>query len=511
MKIKANIKQNYIDIISYLFIVLFTYAAVNKLLDFENFQVQLGQSPLLSAFAGWVSWGVPIVELIIALLLVFPKYRLAGLLAAFSLMVMFTAYIIIILNFSSFVPCSCGGILEKMSWTQHLVFNIAFILLAAAGILILRRGVPEGRLISTPAALANTFSLSLFFSIGIVVMLFMWSEDIIHHRNNFIRRFPHHPTTLIHQSDLKLNSYYIAGLDSSHIYLGNFTAPLHLRVLDRSLNTIRENEVALSNLNLAFRSPRIHVFSNEYYFVDGTVPVIFNGKAEESQTVQNPTKAFFSLAIPVDPKTFVIRARDSKTNEHILGILSIGDSANVKLSKDLLVKQIDGIFDTDGMLLYNEQLKKIIYIYYYRNQFIVTNDKLKDGFTGNTIDTISKAQIKISYVSSKKASKFSSPPLVVNKKATTFGKYLFVHSGLMGKFEPENTWKKSSVIDVYDLVKKTYAFSFYISNRGKDQLSDFRVYGDKLVCLIGNHITIYKLDGLAFDSSKANDFKINPK
>lgn len=139
MKLKNNIKCVMIELISLLYILLFVYAAVSKLIDFENFQVQLGQSPLLSAFAGPIAWIVPIVEIVISGLLIFPKTRLIGLFAAFFLMVMFTAYILIILNFSSFVPCSCGGILEKMSWKTHKVFNIIFIMLAVAAILLIQK------------------------------------------------------------------------------------------------------------------------------------------------------------------------------------------------------------------------------------------------------------------------------------------------------------------------------------------------------------------------------------
>jgi uncharacterized membrane protein YphA (DoxX/SURF4 family) len=139
MKLRNNIKHVIIELICFLFVLLFVYAAISKLIDFENFQVQLGQSPLLSAFAGPTTWIVPIVEIVISGLLIFPKARLIGLFGAFSLMVMFTAYIIIILNFSSYIPCSCGGILEKMSWKMHMVFNIIFIMLAVAAILLIQK------------------------------------------------------------------------------------------------------------------------------------------------------------------------------------------------------------------------------------------------------------------------------------------------------------------------------------------------------------------------------------
>src|SRR5690554_855339 len=122
MKLSAPIKNNIITVICYLYVMLFVYTAVSKFLDFENFQVQLGQSPLLSAFAGWVSWGVLLIELLTAGLLMFDKTRRLGLYIALALMVMFTTYIYIILNYSDFIPCSCGGILEKMGWTEHLIF-----------------------------------------------------------------------------------------------------------------------------------------------------------------------------------------------------------------------------------------------------------------------------------------------------------------------------------------------------------------------------------------------------
>ena len=112
MKLTATFRDKFTISISYLFILLFVYSAVSKLLDFHNFQIQLAQSPLLTAFATYISYAVLTVEFAIAILLSIPKTRIIGLFSAFGLMLLFTIYIYIILNYSSFVPCSCGGILE---------------------------------------------------------------------------------------------------------------------------------------------------------------------------------------------------------------------------------------------------------------------------------------------------------------------------------------------------------------------------------------------------------------
>lgn len=129
-------KQSVVDIISIAFIILFVYAAASKLLDYEKFRVQLGQSPLLTAYAKWVAVIIPAAEILVSGMLATVRWRMAGLYASFSLMVMFTTYIVIILKFADYVPCSCGGIIAKFSWSQHLVFNLVFVLLSLTGIIL---------------------------------------------------------------------------------------------------------------------------------------------------------------------------------------------------------------------------------------------------------------------------------------------------------------------------------------------------------------------------------------
>jgi hypothetical protein len=129
-----------VQIISGLFTLLFLYAAGNKLLDYQKFKVQVGQSPILTQYAAEVALFIPIVEIVIAILLLrsinYQKSTITALLASYSIMVMFSAYIIVILNFAERIPCSCGGILDQMGWTTHLIFNLAFVAMAIAGVVI---------------------------------------------------------------------------------------------------------------------------------------------------------------------------------------------------------------------------------------------------------------------------------------------------------------------------------------------------------------------------------------
>lgn len=120
-----------VGIISLLLILLMVYAALAKLNDYDNFRFGLSESPIIAPFAGILVWAVPATELLIAAMLALSFLRLAGLYASFVLMLLFTLYIIVMLSFYDDIPCSCGGVLEDMSWGVHIGFNLVFVLLSA--------------------------------------------------------------------------------------------------------------------------------------------------------------------------------------------------------------------------------------------------------------------------------------------------------------------------------------------------------------------------------------------
>ena len=132
-------KRIFIEAISFISIILFLYTAINKLADYSVFREQIALSPILEPFAGIVAWLLPLLELVTATLLFFPKWRLHGLYAACSLMVIFSVYISALFMVDDQLPCSCGGIIDLLSWKQHLILNIGLAFLQAIGIKFLRQ------------------------------------------------------------------------------------------------------------------------------------------------------------------------------------------------------------------------------------------------------------------------------------------------------------------------------------------------------------------------------------
>jgi len=128
-----------VEVISALFILLFVYVATDKLLSHASFVINLKKSPLIGFASRFLSWAVPAIELLISAMLFIPRFRRVGLMAAFFLMTVFTAYIAYMLISSSHLPCSCGGIITRLSWKQHLWLNLALTLLAATGLFLNKR------------------------------------------------------------------------------------------------------------------------------------------------------------------------------------------------------------------------------------------------------------------------------------------------------------------------------------------------------------------------------------
>lgn len=127
-----------LEVIVFLCVLLFVYAAVSKLMIYEYTAAQLKLAPLTAPIAGFVAWAVPVSELLIATMLCFSRWRLAGLYAFMALMTLFTIYIVQTLFFSEQLPCQCGGAIGLLSWSEHLLFNIGFMLLAVVAIMLQR-------------------------------------------------------------------------------------------------------------------------------------------------------------------------------------------------------------------------------------------------------------------------------------------------------------------------------------------------------------------------------------
>jgi hypothetical protein len=115
-------------------ILLFLYASISKMLDFQIFKDQISEIPVLKQFPSAAAVSVIGMELLTTFLLAIPKWRLSGYYISLALLIPFTGYIVLTVAQESGMSCACGGLIEHLSFTQHILFNSFFILLTSLGI-----------------------------------------------------------------------------------------------------------------------------------------------------------------------------------------------------------------------------------------------------------------------------------------------------------------------------------------------------------------------------------------
>lgn len=124
-------KHIFIDIAVLLLVILFLYTGISKFVDFKGFTYDLNNQAFPNSLTPFLRWMVPLTEIAIVSTLLFEKSKLAGLYASLILMTAFTVYTgLVLLHVFEYVPCSCGGVIKHLTWPQHLIFNIFFVVIS---------------------------------------------------------------------------------------------------------------------------------------------------------------------------------------------------------------------------------------------------------------------------------------------------------------------------------------------------------------------------------------------
>jgi len=130
-------KEILLQILIMILIFLFVYTPANKLMKFEEYKLAMKAQPFTDSFSTFLIYAVPFFELVAVILMAIPKTRKIGLYNGLVLLLLFTGYIVLVqLNYYGRIPCSCGGVISSFTWTEHLVFNLIFILFSIIAILL---------------------------------------------------------------------------------------------------------------------------------------------------------------------------------------------------------------------------------------------------------------------------------------------------------------------------------------------------------------------------------------
>ncbi len=439
-------KQILIEIISFLFIVLFLYSAGSKLLDYRLFIAQLSQSRYLVNFANIIAWGIPTLEVLIVIGLTVPKTKILGLYSSFALMLIFSIYIFILLVSNEERPCSCGGVLSMLGWTEHFIFNCIFTLLAFTAILLHPR---------TPTTI-KSLSVTTLMCIGIMIGLYIYS-NITPKKNRVKRSFLKNVIGNQLGAFKISNSNYIAGVSNEHIYLGDEKDPLSILILDSTfVHRIHLKDNSLKGVP-GFISQAIVEVDSPYVVVkNGNFPGILVSHIDSLNFNANFYKTpYFRQSIILPNKNLAIIT---------IGSTSAGGNDQQNLGKIVLGSKYwkNGIWNTTifsntdlyssmGALRFNKVLNNFVFTYYFQNRYLILDNAFKLKSDNRTIDVFSDQEISTIKTDDSKYI-LASPISRRNLNSQVTDTLLFIQSDS----ESNNNFRKiksnfNTVVDVYNL------------------------------------------------------------
>lgn len=117
------------DIIIYGYAFLYMYTGVDKLRNISAFIEGNQKNGYIGQHAELIGWGIPLTEILLAVLLILPFMwiKRIALWASTMLMGIFTLYLAWMLVFAEERLCHCGGVIESMGWYTHLLFNLCWL------------------------------------------------------------------------------------------------------------------------------------------------------------------------------------------------------------------------------------------------------------------------------------------------------------------------------------------------------------------------------------------------
>ncbi|WP_294184247.1 MauE/DoxX family redox-associated membrane protein [uncultured Sphingobacterium sp.] len=118
------------DVIIYGYAFIYMYTGWAKFMNMAAFIKGNSKIPYLGQYAKLIGYGIPSLEIMLAILLVIPVYwiKRAALWASTVLMILFTVYLSLMVKFVEHKLCHCGGVIESMGWKTHIAFNIIWLI-----------------------------------------------------------------------------------------------------------------------------------------------------------------------------------------------------------------------------------------------------------------------------------------------------------------------------------------------------------------------------------------------
>jgi hypothetical protein len=336
-------------------------------------------------------------------------------------------------------------------------------------------------------------SLGLLISLISVATLFVYARYRLQSNENFERRFPPHMLGRKQQLELTYNSFYLAGADSKVVYLGNHKkADLVIKLNRLTLDTLTIDLSLPDSLRKKagwqwqFQADAAYCFN----FLFGDLYWWTNNKFSEPPKHHRfgPINSLQAIS----PTHVLVNTFESATRRRIVQSIRL---EGPEVERQYLPTQVkEGIYSTQGHLLYDHFSNQLLYVHLYWNRIQLLDNLLQENGEAHTIDLQNRFDMVVTQYGDTAAPQMKIAGGVLNRQASVDKGYLLVLSSQAARNQTLNQLQNFWTIDVYESTTGNYLYSFYLPRKKESMNLDFLLLWNHLFTLEGSTLTRYELN-----------------
>jgi len=329
--------------------------------------------------------------------------------------------------------------------------------------------------------------ITMACAVTLVVSLAWYSDYRSPKLNGFTRHFPGTTPLLTHTLSSRYTITAVAGFTATSIYFQTLNPALILRANHQLGDTsyiflpVDSFYRTATNFEYQIDSPNIYLFARN-------VPAIYKWDLVSKKKIsQSYTSRIFTRSLVLEPNRFFLRGFDSsiKIPGQIFLKGSFQQGVTYRESK-LIPPHKDLGMPTDGILLRDQNTDRLVYVFFYKNSYLVLDTNFNLSGQGETIDPVDSALLKVGG-GIKEGKTFgytnTSPKRIVNIESCISDGILYNNSLIKADNESNHTFASNNAIDMYDLKTYLYRGSLDIPLLNEAKISRFKVFQHDLVAI----------------------------
>jgi uncharacterized membrane protein YphA (DoxX/SURF4 family) len=126
------------DLICFVLVLNYFYEGVQKLAYLDVYGFWITHAPVIRKFGSILKYAIPISEIVIAVLLLMPKFRKAAFIASIFMQIGFILWVMSVYLFTGYLFWPYHALWDNPTWMQKMVYGLMLAWMALTGILLSR-------------------------------------------------------------------------------------------------------------------------------------------------------------------------------------------------------------------------------------------------------------------------------------------------------------------------------------------------------------------------------------